>query len=172
MEVMGINMEAGVTEEWPAFWHWMGDVTSAFNLSITVVGLGADKWNSNLPILSTGWGDQTCQYLWSAGHPVYQRVQSACSWLHSGQREQILFMSHSALFNPIFGFLAFMKIVKYSSNVIENAVQQVEKQHLHKLKPKYLWGTKDEEGLKFFTLLSESVNTINRIRCEIQWIWI
>ena len=43
MEVMGINREAGVREERLVFWHWMGDVTSAFNLSITVVGLGVDK---------------------------------------------------------------------------------------------------------------------------------
>lgn len=33
--------EAGVREEQLVFWRGVGDVTSAFNLSITVMGLGA-----------------------------------------------------------------------------------------------------------------------------------
>lgn len=37
---MGINTEAGVREERVVFWHWVGGVTTAFNLSITVMSLG------------------------------------------------------------------------------------------------------------------------------------
>lgn len=37
----GNKQEAG--EEWLVFWHWVGDVTTAFNLSITVMGLGVDN---------------------------------------------------------------------------------------------------------------------------------
>lgn len=43
MEVMGINREARVREDLLVFWHCVGDVTSAFNLSITVMGLGVDN---------------------------------------------------------------------------------------------------------------------------------
>lgn len=43
MEMMGIKSEVVAVKEQLAFWQWVGDVTTAFNLSITVVSLRADK---------------------------------------------------------------------------------------------------------------------------------
>lgn len=40
---MAINRQAGVREERIVFWHWVGDVTTAVNVSIAVMGLGADN---------------------------------------------------------------------------------------------------------------------------------
>lgn len=49
METMGINTAAGVREERIVFWHWVSDVTTAFNLSITVMGLGGRQQKLQFP---------------------------------------------------------------------------------------------------------------------------
>ena len=43
MEMMGINREAEGRDEQLVFSNWVGDVNTAFNLSITVMGLGVDN---------------------------------------------------------------------------------------------------------------------------------
>lgn len=43
LEVIGINSEVVAVTEQLVFWHRVGDVTTPFNLSITVISLGVDN---------------------------------------------------------------------------------------------------------------------------------